>query len=242
MAEILYFFRKTEGINRFKPFCEIHLILLGIALIGCIFIFNKKKESRLLEIAIGLVLLFQQISLYAWYFIMNYKVLSDGLPLYHCRIAILTLALGLLFKKDFLIKIGAYWGIFGSIAALIFINMDSFAFPHITQFSYFIGHVALLWGAFYVLVVKKIGMSKIDYKNMIVFTTTYHILMYFLDKIVHGNYGYMASSPIGLFKGSDNIIYGFIVIIIFNLVLTIEYLLNNRGNIFNYKLDRELEA
>ena len=77
----------------------------------------------------------------------NYNPFTEGLPLYHCRVAILALALGLIFKINLLLNIGAYWGIFGSISALLVVGADPFAFPHVTQFSLFYWAFVLIMGS-----------------------------------------------------------------------------------------------
>ncbi|WGX77302.1 YwaF family protein [Paraclostridium bifermentans] len=55
----------------------------------------------------------QQTTLYLWYFRGNYHSVQEGLPLFHCRIAIILIAIGMIFKKDFMMKMGSYWGVFG---------------------------------------------------------------------------------------------------------------------------------
>ena len=231
MGIILYFFRGTAEKAELILFSNIHIMLLALALFGSLFILKSKKDNKKLEIIIGVCLLSQQFILYSWYLITKYKLLEDGLPLYHCRIAIITMGLGLVFNKKNLVKIGSYWGIFGSISALIFVNLDPFLFPHLTQFSYFIGHYFLLWGATYLLWIKQIGMNKIDYKNALIFTNIYHISMFFVNKLLKSNYGYVSSSPIGIGNNLNPIIYLIIVMMIFNIILTIEYKLCNKNKI-----------
>lgn len=231
MENILYFFRATEEYPNFITFGKEHLLLLVIAIVGSLFILTRKKECRRIELILGIGMIVQQTILYCWYFITKYHLLSEGLPLYHCRIAIITMGLGLTFKYKPLQKIGSYWGIFGSISALIFVGLDNFYFPHITQFSYFIGHFLLLWGAIYLLNIKKVGMSKKDYQNTLIFTNIYHIIMFFVNKIVHGNYAYMASSPIPIGDSLSPVAYGLCVMMIFNIILTIEYIYCNRATI-----------
>lgn len=228
MNNIHYFFRTVEGINKFKSFGIVHIILLLISLFGGILILKKKNENRLIELFIGIVLLTQQTILYLWYFLGNYKFLSEGLPLFHCRIAIILISLGLVLKKDFMMKMGSYWGICGSILALLFVNLDSFAFPHITQFSYFIGHIFLLWGCIYILNVKKLGMSKIDFNKAFIITNLYHIVISKINYLINSNYAYMKSSPIEIGIKLNPILYGFIVMMIFNLVLLIEFIILNK--------------
>ena len=192
-----------------------------------------KTENRILELFIGVILITQQVILYTWYSISKYNLLKEGLPLFHCRIAIIFVGIGLIFNRKPLMKIGSYWGIFGSISALLLPGIDPFSFPHITQFSYFIGHLFLLWGSIYLLSVKKIGMSEIDLKNLLLFTTAYHLLMLMVNTILNSNYAYMNAPPFYIGDGLNPLIYSLTVIMIFNIVLCIEYFFINKNAVVN---------
>lgn len=235
MDKLHYFFRKSIGQNNFATFGKLHLIILSIALLVSMFIIIRKEESRVFELFVGIVLLIQQVILYFWYFKENYHPLQEGLPLFHCRVAIITLLIGLIFKKDFMAKMGSYWGIFGSISAMLFPALDPFSFPHITQFSYFIGHVFLLWGSIYLLFVKNVGMNKYEFKKIVIITNIYHALIFILNNIIGSNYAFMSTSPIGIGNNLNPYLYGLIVMMIFNIILSLEYI------IINKKQDKELE-
>lgn len=229
MENILNFFTTNTSANNFVTFGPLHLFILSIALVISIFISIRKTESRKFELFTGIVLIFQQLFLYSWYFAGKYNTFTEGLPLYHCRIAIIFIGIGMIFNKEMLMKIGSYLGIFGSISALLFPGLDPFAFPHITQFSYFIGHLFLLWGAVYLLSVKNVGMSKLDLKNVVIFTNSYHVLMFVLNNMISSNYGYMSSPPINIGAKLNPLLYGLIVIVIFNIILFLEYILINKA-------------
>lgn len=228
MENISNFFTTNTSANNFVTFGPLHLFILFISLVITVFIFIRKTESRKFELFIGSTLILQQLFLYSWYFIGKYNTLTEGLPLYHCRISIIFIGIGLIFNKNTIIKIGSYWGIFCSISALLFPGLDPFAFPHITQFSYFIGHLFLLWGSVYLLFVKNIGMSKSDLKNVVIFTNSYSLLMLVINNRIGSNYGYMNLPPINIGTELNHLIYASLVIIIFNTVLFVEYILINK--------------
>ena len=240
MEEILNFFTNKPSPIKFMTFGPVHLLILFIALTISIFIIRRIGENRGIELFIGSVLIFQQIALYSWYFISNYNTIREGLPLYHCRVAIIFLGLGLIINNKNLTKLGSYLGIFGSIGALLFPGLDPFSFPHITQFSFFIGHLFLLWGSIYSLAIKKVGMSKIDLYNSLIFINTYHVLMYILNSKIHSNYGYMNAPPFPIGVHLPPLIYGLLVMIIFSIVLIGEYILINKIHMYrennNYNL------
>lgn len=228
MYEFDYFFRVSPELTNFISFGKVHMYILIIAVILSVGVLFLRKERRLFELCVGCVLIAQQVVLYSWYLIGGYNTLREGLPLYHCRIAIICVGLGLLFNRGVLIKFGAYWGIFGSIGALLFPGLDPFLYPHITQFSYFIGHLFLLWASIYILFVKKVGMTNMELKNTLLFTNVYHISMVILNNVLSSNYGYMKESPVVLGFNLNYLAYIICAMMIFNIVIYIEYKLLNR--------------
>lgn len=237
MKHIYYFFRsKPYSSNIFMP-SNVHLLILLFAISVSISILKSKNESRFLELFISITLILQQIILYSWYIFGGYNVLKEGLPLYHCRIAIIFVGIGLFLHNEVLIKFGSYWGMFGSIGALLFPGLDPFLFPHITQFSYFIGHLFLLWGCMYILFVKKIGMNKIDLKNILIFTNIYHLIMFFLNNLFGSNYGYMNSPPINIGYNLNSFLYLFTAMILFNTVIILEYIIINKDTLLGHNFD-----
>lgn len=224
MQNIKYFFRGVPDNTKFVQFGLSHLWILIVSTLVSYIIIKHKEENRRLEIFIGIVLIIQQGALYMWYTATNYNVLTQGLPLYHCRIAILFLSIGLLFNKVPLMKLGAYWGLAGAIIALVIpADMDPFMFPHITMVSFFIGHMFLLWGSIYVLYAKKIGITKTDLKRILTFTNTYCVVIYIFNYMAKSNYGFMNSSPIQVGNNLNHFMYGIIVILISNIVINIIY-------------------
>lgn len=222
-----YFFRGIPDGVDFMKFGQSHFIIILLSILIGYLIVKHIKQHRSFELFIGIVLLIQQATLYLWYFINDYNVLTQGLPLYHCRISILLLGIGLIFNKQTLMKFGGYWGIIGSIFALLVPCPDPFLFPHITLVSYFVGHMFLLWGSLYVLCVKKVGMSNMDLRRLLIFTNVYCIAMYILNYIIGSNYGYMNSSPIPIGHELNHLIYGLIVMFISNLIMCLIYIALN---------------
>lgn len=224
MHNMKYFFRGVPDNTKFVQFGLSHIWILIVSTLISYIIIKHKEENRRFEIFIGRVLIIQQIVLYIWYITNDYYVLTQGLPLYHCRIAILSISTGLLFNKAVLMKLGAYWGMVGSIIALLIpADIDPFIFPHITTVSYFVGHMFLLWGSIYVLYVKKVVITKIDLKRILAFTNIYCVVIFMFNFMANSNYGFMNSSPIQIGNNLNHFMYGAIVILISNIVINIIY-------------------
>ena len=150
MDFLKYLFRNTAEYSDFNIFGLAHITILFIGILGIVFILKRMNVSRKFERILGIVLLAQQIILYTWYLRSGYKLLTEGLPLYHCRIAI------------------------------------------------------------------------------IYFTNIYHISMFIFNHIIGSNYGYMRVSPIGIGNDLHPVVYGLIIIAIFNALIVFMNSLMNR--------------
>ena len=224
-----YFFRNTSEYSNFKIFGSGHISILLVAILGVVSMIKRIGISRKFEKIVGIVLLSQQAILYTWYLLSGYKLLTEGLPLYHCRIAILLTGIGLLFNKSICRKLGSIWGLIGAVFALVYPSgLDPFIFPHITQFSFFIGHLFLLWGSVYCIFVECIKLNKKDLKTTIYFTNIYHISVFILNHMIGANYGFMRISPIGIGNNLHPVVYGLIVTALFNVLIIFMNSLMNR--------------
>ncbi|MDO5010784.1 MAG: TIGR02206 family membrane protein [Intestinibacter bartlettii] len=222
MDFLKYFFRKAAKHSNFKIFGLAHLSILCIGILGIISMIKRISVSRKFEKIVGVVLLSQQIILYTWYLLSGYNLLTEGLPLFHCRIAIILIGIGLLFNKSICRKLGSMWGLIGAVFALVYPSgLDPFLFPHITQFSFFIGHLFLLWGAVYCIFVEGIKLDKSDLKIIFYFTNIYHISVFILNHMIGANYGFMRESPIGIGNNLHPMVYGLVVIAIFNVLIVL---------------------
>ena len=89
-----HFFRYTlDG----DPHLNMKLIYAGLV-IAIIIAYRFRKNDKLLKVLLATNVLLQ-IILFIWY--LGYKELfiMEGLPLYHCRIAVLMMAVGYVAKK-----------------------------------------------------------------------------------------------------------------------------------------------
>lgn len=221
------FFRTQPDRYAFDMFGITHIFILLITVLGCILIIHFKDKLRAkskFKNIIAIILLAQQIILYNWYIFSGYNTLREGLPLYNCRVAIISLAVGLLLNNKKLKTLAVYWGGFGTIFALLSPGTDPFSFPHYTKISYFLGHVLLAYGIVYILSVEEFKLNIKNLKGVLIFTNIYHSIVFFIDRIIGANYCYLINSPVALTKMSQ-FLYTFIVMMVFNLSIIIFYLI-----------------
>lgn len=133
----------------------------------------------------------QLLSLYIWYF--SYQIpWSDSLPLYHCRLAMLALILlpdKWPFKQYF-----ALLGVSGAVFALGYPVLDPYDFPHITAFSFIVGHYVLFVnGLSYLL--RQYEKQLLSVKRIISYTLLMNVLLVLANQITGGNYGLLRTPP-----------------------------------------------
>lgn len=231
-----YFFR---GVPDGKLNIPDFLIIINLAILFLIFLYvrnsNQKNEKLLYFGAIAQII--QQSLLFYWYFFHTNVYWSQGLPLYHCRIAMVVLVFCILFKKEdskialFL----SYIGFAGSIAAIAMPDMDKFLFPHITNFSYVLGHFILFLNSSIII---KNSNSKLSFKDIISITLIMHILIKTVNYLTYANYGFLTRPPSFMkTKFSSFTLFAIVtlIMIVFAYVMDI---LNKKGKLFGKNIKK----
>ena len=229
---IRYFFRGAWEDYVFPFFSVEHFLLLGLLIVVSILIgVNRTKlgaDPRHLvrKLLLGSLLL-EQVSQYSWYFLAGTFTLGDGLPLYISRTTIIALILSYLTINYYFRTISIYWGTFAGILAVLFPVIYPFYFPHVTNFTYFFGHIVMVWSVVYFLAVEKYRFSKKGLFFALVFTNIFNYFVYRLNPLVNGNYSYFAYPPV--FKDALGKLpsgqYSILVFVIYNLLILLIHLI-----------------
>lgn len=236
MQKFLYFFRGVPDDVVYDAYSGTHIALLLLTVIVSLYIyFNKDRLKRStvckkLKYFFIFALLAQQAILYLWYIASGYFTITESLPLYHCRVAILCTAYGLISNRSLPRTLGCLWGTIGSVIALLLPNPDPFLFPHYTLLSFFGGHMILLWANIYVLFVQDFVLKREDLLKTLVFTNLYHLFVLIFNMITGANYCYLMGAPFVIpiletpfFK----IIYTPMIFILFSLSILLFYFFTN---------------
>lgn len=219
-----YFFRGVEDLpaSPLKPYSFLHLLMLGIFLLGAFILSNPnfgrfkglvRKDGpghteeydvsqlrRRLSRFIAWILLIDQLILYSWQLGSSYFRWDMSLPLYHCRIAIWLLIVGVLADKKTVLRAGMYWGIAGAFVALAFPDLYAFSFPHYTNFQFFIAHIGMGWLIFNLLADESIKISRRDTRKVLLISTFYNCGLFVFNLLMQKSfpgtdYGYTLSFP-----------------------------------------------
>lgn len=211
MHFVLSFF---SGVEREQPVViplplKIGLYVLWLGVMVIIFLsrdrLSKLKNPELIAKAMGIILLVDQVVLYAWQFFSGYFNLEMSLPLYHCRIAVPLLILDLVFGVKVLRPIWTFWAALGTIFAMAFMDLYKFDFPHYTNFQFFVVHLLLGWAICYVVFVLGYQFEKKGLKLAMIVTFAYNVFLILFNAVFNGtfiaradlifNYGYMLFPP-----------------------------------------------
>ena len=118
---------------------------------------------------------------------------SNSLPFYHCRLAMFAV----LFlpdrwkSKQFF----ALMGVSGAIFALGYPVFDPYTFPHITSFSFLLGHYCLLINSL-IYLLRWYDRNLLKNSQIVLYTFALDLFLVGVNQLTGGNYGLMARPPI----------------------------------------------
>lgn len=136
--------------------------------------------------------LIQVLTINAWY-ILAHMPLTDNLPFYHCRLAMLVLLFAP--KGTYIKQYFALLGVLGSIAALVYPAFDPFPFPHITVLNLIFSHWALLANSL-IYLQDHYQSEKQDSLRIFKITFGMNALIFLVNLLTKGDYGFLRRPPI----------------------------------------------
>lgn len=87
-------------------------------------------------------------------------------------------------------------GTFGAPVALLIPIMEPFSFPHITNVSYFAGHILMIWTIVYMVKVERYPFDdRTLYQTLIAFNVM-NLFILTIDHLLDMNYAYFLFSPV----------------------------------------------
>jgi len=182
-----YFFRyEPDGVHNI-PILLIRILFVAILL----FAYTQKNNKKLLWISLllGLAL---QFTLFLWYSGNATIFTKEGLPLYHCRLSAIMLAVSYFLTKEKWMRYFAWLGLLGAIIAFSFPDPSPFLWPHITNITYIGSHMLLGMSAVIILCQEETELNK---KDIFLYTVTINLVISFVNYFMGSNYGYLKALP-----------------------------------------------
>lgn len=181
----------------------LYFTMIAILIFFLYLTYRLRDSDRYGQIFKGLQWL-QVVTLYSWYLLAAFSW-QLSLPLYHCRIAILGILL--LPNQNKWKPYLALMGLLGSLVSFVYPVLDTYAFPHLTQFSFVLGHLALMVNSFLYLL-KHFDLSSYRFKNQFAFLAVINLVILTVSIVTGGDYGFMRHLPI---IESDHIILNYLI-------------------------------
>ena len=182
-----YFFRyEPDGVHNMSIFI-IRIVFIAVLL----FAYTQKQNKKLLQISL-LLGLFLQAALFIWYSGNPLLFIKEGLPLYHCRLSAIMLAVSYFLKKEKWMRYFAWLGLIGAIIAFSFPDPSPFLWPHITNITYIGSHILLGLTAVIILCQEK---TELNMKDIFLYTVTMNLVISFVNHFMGSNYGYLKALP-----------------------------------------------
>ncbi len=182
-----YFFRyEPDGVHNMSIFI-IRIVFIAVLL----FAYTQKQNKKLLQISL-LLGLFLQAALFIWYSGNPLLFMKEGLPLYHCRLSAIMLAVSYFLKKEKWMRYFAWLGLIGAIIAFSFPDPSPFLWPHITNITYIGSHILLGLTAVIILCQEK---TELNMKDIFLYTVAMNLVISFVNHFMGSNYGYLKALP-----------------------------------------------
>ena len=182
-----YFFRyEPDGVHNMSIFI-IRIVFIAVLL----FSYTQKHNKKLLQISLVLGL-FLQVVLFIWYSGNPVLFMKEGLPMYHCRLSAIMLAVSYFLKKEKWMRYFAWLGLLGAIIAFSFPDPSPFLWPHITNITYIGSHMLLGISAVIILCQEE---TELNLKDIFVYTVLMNLVISFVNHFMGSNYGYLKALP-----------------------------------------------
>ena len=139
----------------FQPFSAPHIVVLGLvvvvpAVLSMLARRGGERTTTIICIAFATVMLCNMAA--HWVYRLDEAgiavFLERHLPLHICGIAVLALAVTLVFRNRYTFEIVYFWGLAGTLNALATPQLEV-AFPHYRFFQFFIAHGGIVAGALF---------------------------------------------------------------------------------------------
>ena len=167
-----------------------YFVLLGLvfAIIWLSYRYYNRKSYQQLFVGMQAC---QLIGLYSWY-MLTAAPLSESLPFYHCRLAMFAVVFlpDKWRSKQYFALLGAS----GAVFALGYPVFDPYDFPHITSFSFLIGHYALLVNSL-IYLMNHYDKTLLKKYMIVAYTFGLNLFLVGVNQVTGGNYGLLKSPP-----------------------------------------------
>lgn len=195
-----FFGRGHNGVI-FELFGTVHLITLGVFLALALgtYVFRKRLDDNrvynIIRYTIAGILLVNQIGYYIWLLGNGIWTVGVGLPLTLCGIAT-YLSIYLLLTESFITyEVLYFWGLCGTLQALITPDFGNYGYNHYRYYEFFISHILIVITVLFMTFVKKYRPNIGSMIKSFLWLNIYAGFIFVINIIADTNYLWLLHKP-----------------------------------------------
>ena len=189
-----------KGVH-FIAFSSVHLSAILFLIISNFLIFYFLGKTRnikyinLFRYITAFLMIFYSISFEIWSLAVGIFTLKDSLPLHLCDVAVLLSAIMLLTKNKYLFEITYFWGLGGSLLAILTPDITE-SFPHFNFINYFLSHGGIITCVLFMVIIENYKVNLKSVFRVFLITNIYMLFIAGVNLILKSNYLYICRKPV----------------------------------------------
>ena len=152
---------------------------------------DKIKFIRYLT---AFIMLFHSFSFQIWSICIGSFTLKYSLPLHLCDVAVILCAIMLLTKNKYLFEVIYFWGLGGSLLAILTPDISQ-SFPHFIFINYFLSHGGIITCVLFMIIVENYSVNLKSVLRVFILTNVYMLFIAGVNLILKSNYLYICAKP-----------------------------------------------
>ncbi len=195
------YFSSEYAKEAFKLFDSTHIITLTILVAVNILLFlllkrrGGKKAKKHFRYILAAFIAFADILFYVFSYISGNLSVRHALPLHICDLAVILSVIMLLTGNRFVYEITYFWGLAGSLQAIITPDLAPYNFPHYIFFSFFILHSVVITSVLYMTLIEGYRPAFISILKTLAFTNLYAAAIAVVNLLLDSNYLFLCRKP-----------------------------------------------
>jgi hypothetical integral membrane protein (TIGR02206 family) len=183
---------------KFELFGLAHWTILGLTFTGAAILIGIAKKwidpLRLIEKFLACVLILTKLVTVYIAQADGALTLQNGLPMHLCDWANIIVIVVLFWPHQLLYEIAYYWGIAGTIQALLTPDLRYF-FPDPRFMTFFISHSGIIIAVLFLTIARNMRPTKFSLWKVFAFTQFYILVTLLTNWALNANYGYFCAKP-----------------------------------------------
>lgn len=186
--------------SQFELFGPIHLATLAtiFAFSAVLVILARSKSTRYLipkiSIFLAVVIILNELIFFTFLIFSGSWNYRWHLPLHLCDLAIISVFISLIWRKQWVWELSYYWALGGTIQALLTPGIIS-NFPEYIFFKFYLTHGLIVISVIFLAAGCGLKIEWASLKRVFIITNLYALIVGVFNAIFATNYGYLRAKP-----------------------------------------------